>query len=1201
MNTPQPSQTRPPKLAVSKACLVLLRCLLLVACFAGWQQARATLFFTDQFNYPDNVNLGATTGPWNTTTAGTGDNSTQLKVTTASAQTSPSGYFTAAYNGVVVAPAGSNKKNAALFNGATGVPAVAGNVVYASFLLNVRTLPSANMRVAYMHNGSSSSGTMEVIVSSTGQVGIQKKGNASSLVFASGTPVATPGTHLIVMRYTFITGSSNDELALWVDPSNYGAASAPAGYTTANTSAVSDMANTFTTIVIDSPGLAAGPVFWIDEVRVADTWADVTPSSGSCDTAAVTANPSNVAVAAGATANFTITATGTSPTYQWEYSTDSGANWSPVSGGTGATTVSYTTAPTDVSQNNYQYHCVVSVACDSSTATSAAATLTVSCNTAGVSANPVDASVNAGQTATFTITATGSSPTYQWEYSPDSGANWYPVFDGTGATTASYTTAALTTGQNGYLYHCVVNVACDSSTATSSSATLTVSCSAAGITSNPVNSTAAVGSTANFAVTATGSSPTYQWEYSPDSGANWFPVSSGTGGTTASYTTAALTSGENGYQYHCVVNVACDVSTATSSAATLTVVDPAMISFRSATSGNWQDTSTWEMSVNNGASWSPAGIIPAAANCTNILISAGTSVSNLLSRTVDQVVVAAGGTLVVSGTLTVAAGSALDLDVQGTLVVVGGSSALTLQSGVAMEVKSGGVFAHDGTSGTCVNFSGATITVKSGGTFQLRRAGGTVPIVTWNPGSTCEIAYSTASSTRPNNAGMVQNFENFTWNNPLQSAGVDLAGSLTNINGNFLLAAANGFEVKWSGDANFGGNLTINDGSLNISGNSTPRAWTLKGDLTIGSGGTFNLSATASAQSVLTLNGSGAQNYTCNGNNTATKLSWIVNSGSTLNLNSDLALSIGGRTLTADGTVNLNGHTLIADLLAGAGTVRNQGGGSGLLVLGAGNGVNTLGTAPSLVNGASGSLGLGKSGSGTLTITDPQTFSGGLVVSNGTVLVNNASGSGTGNGAVSVVGGTLGGTGIIAGAVTIGSAGNLAPGASIDDLTINGVLTLNGNFTSEVNTGSSPNTDQVLGTSAVNYGGTLTINNLGAALTTADTFQIFPAGTRSGTFTLAPATPDNNAGLAWDTSTLTTDGTLRIVTGVVASPNLGVSQSGSTLTFSWSEAGFKLQSQTNSLTTGLGNTWLDYPGGATSPVNVNIDPANPTVFFRLSQ
>jgi len=63
-------------------------------------------------------------------------------------------------------------------------------------------------------------------------------------------------------------------------------------------------------------------------------------------------------------------------------------------------------------------------------------------------------------------------------------------------------------------------------------------------------------------------------------------------------------------------------------------------------------------------------------------------------------------------------------------------------------------------------------------------------------------------------------------------------------------------------------------------------------------------------------------------------------------------------------------------------------------------------------------------------------------------------------------------------------------------------------------------------------------------------------------------------------------------------PTLNFTRTGNAIQFSWMGA-YKLQTQTNSLDSGLGANWFDYPGGATSPVNATINPANPSVFYRL--
>ncbi len=98
---------------------------------------------------------------------------------------------------------------------------------------------------------------------------------------------------------------------------------------------------------------------------------------------------------------------------------------------------------------------------------------------------------------------------------------------------------------------------------------------------------------------------------------------------------------------------------------------------------------------------------------------------------------------------------------------------------------------------------------------------------------------------------------------------------------------------------------------------------------------------------------------------------------------------------------------------------------------------------------ASGGM-LTKVGFGTLTLSGASSYVGGAVVSGGTLRVNNTSGSGTGSGAVQVVNGKLGGNGIIAGPVTIGTGGTnragLDPGVDGPGLfTIQNMLTFGTN------------------------------------------------------------------------------------------------------------------------------------------------------------
>lgn len=80
------------------------------------------------------------------------------------------------------------------------------------------------------------------------------------------------------------------------------------------------------------------------------------------------------------------------------------------------------------------------------------------------------------------------------------------------------------------------------------------------ITVQPVQQTVASGATATFSVTATGAT-SYQWQI--NSAGSWTNVSTGTGGTTSSYTTGTLGTSDIGNLYRCqVTNAAGTVNTA---------------------------------------------------------------------------------------------------------------------------------------------------------------------------------------------------------------------------------------------------------------------------------------------------------------------------------------------------------------------------------------------------------------------------------------------------------------------------------------------------------------------------------------------------------------------------------------------------------------------------------------------------------------
>jgi len=175
-----------------------------------------------------------------------------------------------------------------------------------------------------------------------------------------------------------------------------------------------------------------------------------------------------------------------------------------------------------------------------------------------ITAQPASASVVAGSAASFSVTASGTAPlSYQWR---EGGTNI------SGATSASYTTPATSSDNNGELFSVVVTNSAGSVTSSNATLTVTTAAVAPSITAQPANATVAAGQTATFSVTASGTAPlSYQWR---KGGTNI------SGATSASYTTPATSSANTGELFSVVVTNS--AGSVTSSNATLTVTTAAV-------------------------------------------------------------------------------------------------------------------------------------------------------------------------------------------------------------------------------------------------------------------------------------------------------------------------------------------------------------------------------------------------------------------------------------------------------------------------------------------------------------------------------------------------------------------------------------------------------------------------------------------------
>jgi hypothetical protein len=152
----------------------------------------------------------------------------------------------------------------------------------------------------------------------------------------------------------------------------------------------------------------------------------------------------------GSAASFSTVASGTGPfMYQW---TKDGA---PIDG---ATDTSFSIASVTAADAG-KYAVIVWGNCNSVTNS---ATLTVVA-TPGISSQPQSTAAPAGNTATFSVTGTSVSLSYQWQLNGENIS---------GATSSSYTTPTLALGQSGNAYRVIISNCAGS--ITSSVATLTV-------------------------------------------------------------------------------------------------------------------------------------------------------------------------------------------------------------------------------------------------------------------------------------------------------------------------------------------------------------------------------------------------------------------------------------------------------------------------------------------------------------------------------------------------------------------------------------------------------------------------------------------------------------------------------------------------------------------------------------------------------
>ncbi|MBN1981760.1 MAG: immunoglobulin domain-containing protein [Chitinivibrionales bacterium] len=240
----------------------------------------------------------------------------------------------------------------------------------------------------------------------------------------------------------------------------------------------------------------------------------------------ITQQPQDASVSENAKAIFVVTASGSTLSYQWF------KNGSIL---TGATTATYETPAVIMADNGSLYRCIVSNETGADTSRNATLTVQQGPVKPQITTQPVDVTTLVGGKAVFTITAQGTDVKYQWQKNEQ---------DIAGATANTYEITAVSKSDNGVKFRCkAYNIVGE---VLSNFATLMVqdNTEPIKITQQPVNSKVKLGESAIFSVTATGTSPQYQWKKNGNDIA---------GAIANSYTTPATQKTDHNSKFICVV------------------------------------------------------------------------------------------------------------------------------------------------------------------------------------------------------------------------------------------------------------------------------------------------------------------------------------------------------------------------------------------------------------------------------------------------------------------------------------------------------------------------------------------------------------------------------------------------------------------------------------------------------------------------
>lgn len=350
----------------------------------------------------------------------------------------------------------------------------------------------------------------------------------------------------------------------------------------------------------------------------------------------ITSHPSNVTAAPNTTVTYGVIANGSDLTYNWQFELSNVSGYVNMSGYTSVYTdcySGYNTATLTITDTTYfngvNFRCVVSNSAGSVISNSASLTIQETVTAPTITSHPSDASVQENVDALFSVTASGTSLSYQWQSASSSSGTFSNVTNLTGYNTASLTVPGTST-YNGYAFRCVVSNSAGSVTSNSATLDVQVAQAVPQITVQPQSTTVYTGEQVTFSLTATGDNLSYTWYMRTSYRVPWAEMGSGYKTASITLTAGDTNNAANGYQYRCTVSNS--VASVNSDIVTLTVKTSRLplgyheVEYLESTAGGGQYIQTGITSFNSTDEIDIAFMyfaIPAAGN-QNVISIAGT-------------------------------------------------------------------------------------------------------------------------------------------------------------------------------------------------------------------------------------------------------------------------------------------------------------------------------------------------------------------------------------------------------------------------------------------------------------------------------------------------------------------------------------------------------------------------------------------------